>query len=68
MKYLLMFFKRLQREHVDPLQADVESVNNLAQSLIQSAPLGVNTDVIETQLEELNDDWGRLNEQVRVRL
>ena len=58
--------QRLQREHIDPLQSEVEQVNALAQSLIQSAPLGVATDAVEAQFEEVNDAWGKLNEQVRV--
>ena len=49
----IFHLQRLQREHIDPLQSDVEQVNALAQSLIQSAPLGVATDAVEAQFEEV---------------
>ena len=57
--------QQLQKDEVDPLQREIEQVNKLGHGLVQSAALGVATDVIEEELEKLNDQWGHLNEKVR---
>lgn len=54
----------MQKESLEPMQRSVEGVNRAGQVLVQSAPAGVSTSALETDLDRLNDKWAQLNNMV----
>ncbi|XP_035657737.1 microtubule-actin cross-linking factor 1-like [Branchiostoma floridae] len=56
-----------QQAHIEPLQAQVDSVNKTGQGLVQSASPGVNTSGLEADLEAVNDRWNSLASKVSER-
>ena len=42
----------------------MDAINKHGQGLLQSAPPGVSTSLLEADLESLNDKWSDLNERV----
>lgn len=57
-------FARFRTSTIEPLSAVVKEVNKLGQDLVRTAQTGVNTTVLERDLEKLNDRWNDLNEKV----
>ena len=53
-------FKQFQRRVIEPVGKEVEKTNRGGQGLIQSASSGVNTSVMEKDLENMNDLWNNL--------
>ncbi|XP_047667970.1 dystonin isoform X24 [Tachysurus fulvidraco] len=60
-------FKVFQKETVDSLQAQLQEVNCIGQSLIQNASKGTNTIALERDLEDVNMRWNTLNKKVAER-
>ena len=50
------------------LFSQVDAINKHGQGLLQSAPPGVSTSLLEADLESLNDKWSDLNERVSKRV
>ena len=53
---------------MDPLQKQFETVSAEGQSFVQSAPSGVDTSEMESDLEVLGDKWSELAQKVGVLL
>jgi len=60
-------FRSFRRNKVEPLSLRVGECNRNGQGLVQSAAQGVNTTVLEKDLEKLNDRWNDLKERVSFR-
>lgn len=56
-------FATLKRQ-IEPLGQAVDACTKNGQSLIQSAAAGVNTSLLEKDIEKLNDKWNALKEKV----
>lgn len=59
--------RQLRRTVVEPLGHQVTDCNRKGQSLIQTAAGGVNTTVLEKDLEKMNDRWNQLKERMNER-
>uniref|UniRef100_A0A8D8X998 Dystonin n=1 Tax=Cacopsylla melanoneura TaxID=428564 RepID=A0A8D8X998_9HEMI len=59
-------FAALKRQ-IEPLGQSVDACNKTGQSLVQSAAAGVNTSLLEKDLEKLNDKWNALKEKLNER-
>lgn len=57
-------FKNFRGKNVEPLGKIVDDCNRVGQGLIQSATPGVNTSILEKDLEKMNDLWNNLKEKV----
>ncbi|XP_041359578.1 microtubule-actin cross-linking factor 1, isoforms 1/2/3/5-like isoform X9 [Gigantopelta aegis] len=55
------------KRKVDPLQKQFETVSAEGQSFVQSAPSGVDTSEMESDLEVLGDKWSELTQKVSER-
>ncbi|XP_022692769.1 microtubule-actin cross-linking factor 1-like isoform X2 [Varroa jacobsoni] len=60
-------FKHFRRNLVEPLGKAIEEINRIGQGLIQSAPAGVNTVQLESDIEKLNSEWNLLKERMNER-
>uniref|UniRef100_A0A224Z7W8 Short stop n=1 Tax=Rhipicephalus zambeziensis TaxID=60191 RepID=A0A224Z7W8_9ACAR len=60
-------FKQFRKSHVEPLGREVDNVNRAGNALIQSASPGVNTTLLERDIDKLNDEWNQLKEKVGER-
>ncbi|XP_050437249.1 dystonin isoform X15 [Adelges cooleyi] len=60
-------FATFRKNTIEPLVASVDEVNGLGQRLVQSAARGVNTSVLEKDLEKMNDKWNALKEKLNER-
>ncbi|XP_037638602.1 dystonin isoform X20 [Sebastes umbrosus] len=60
-------FKAFQKEDIDPLQAQLQDIGSLGQSLIQNAAKGTSTRKLEDDLEEVNTKWNTLNKKIAER-
>ncbi|XP_050294627.1 dystonin isoform X27 [Anthonomus grandis grandis] len=60
-------FKKFRASTVEPLNKSVETCNRFGQGLIQSAASGVNTQILEKDLEKMNDQWNTLKEKINDR-
>uniref|UniRef100_A0A8D9ALE4 Dystonin n=1 Tax=Cacopsylla melanoneura TaxID=428564 RepID=A0A8D9ALE4_9HEMI len=59
-------FAALKRQ-IEPLGQSVDACNKTGQGLVQSAAAGVNTSLLEKDLEKLNDKWNALKEKLNER-
>ena len=62
--FLLSLLKEFIKSSVEPLHKEIETINQEVQQLIQSAPPGVSTSGLDSDLEILGDKWSELNEKV----
>ncbi|XP_056639429.1 microtubule-actin cross-linking factor 1 isoform X37 [Diorhabda sublineata] len=60
-------FKKFRTNTFEPLGKNIEEVNKLGQGLIQSASPGVNTAILEKDLEKMNALWNDLKEKIHDR-
>lgn len=60
-------FKQFRKGHVEPLGREVDNVNRAGNALVQSASPGVNTNLLERDIDKLNDEWNLLKEKVGER-
>uniref|UniRef100_A0A6P7F8X5 Dystonin isoform X26 n=1 Tax=Diabrotica virgifera virgifera TaxID=50390 RepID=A0A6P7F8X5_DIAVI len=60
-------FKKFRANTIEPLGKNIEEVNRLGQGLIQSASSGVNTAILEKDLERMNALWNDLKEKINDR-
>merc|ERR1712228_1052602 len=60
-------FKQFQIKVVNAVSKEVEKSNRSGQGLIQSAASGVNTNVMEKDLEKMNDLWNSLKQSLAER-
>ncbi|KAK7902142.1 hypothetical protein WMY93_018911 [Mugilogobius chulae] len=60
-------FKVFQKEDIDPLQAQLQDLNSLGQSLVQSAAKGTCTKKLEEDLDDVNAKWNTLNKKIAER-
>merc|ERR1719225_1084641 len=60
-------FKQFQMKVVNAVAKEVEKCNRSGQGLIQSAASGVNTGVMENDLETMNDLWNSLKQSLAER-
>merc|ERR1719394_1512986 len=60
-------FKQFQRRVVEAVGKEVEKTNRSGQGLIQSAASGVNTSIIEEDLEKMNELWNTLKQNIADR-
>ncbi|XP_028324054.1 dystonin isoform X5 [Gouania willdenowi] len=60
-------FKAFQKEDIDPLQAQLQDINSLGQSLIQKTAKGTSTKKLEDDLEDVNSKWNTLNKKIAER-
>lgn len=56
--------QQFRKSHVEPLGREVDTVNRAGNALIQSASPGVNTTLLERDIDKLNDEWNQLKEKV----
>lgn len=61
-------FAELSATRLEPLGRNVDQCNRIGQGLIQTAFAGVNTSILEKDLEKMNDKWNTLKEKVSVSL
>ncbi|XP_025411352.1 dystonin isoform X7 [Sipha flava] len=66
-KFQQQEFNSFRKNTIDPLIISVGDVNGLGQRLIQSAARGVNTGILEKDLEKMNDKWNALKEKLNER-
>lgn len=52
------------KSQIEPLGQSVDACNRTGQGLIQTAAAGVNTSLLEKDIEKLNDKWNALKEMV----
>ncbi|XP_044265475.1 dystonin isoform X25 [Tribolium madens] len=60
-------FKKFRAKTVEPVAKAVENCNRVGQGLIQSAASGVNTAILEKDLEKMNEHWNDLKERLNDR-
>ncbi|XP_060807170.1 uncharacterized protein LOC106135826 isoform X13 [Amyelois transitella] len=60
-------FAELKRRTLEPLGQNVAHCNKIGQGLVRSALQGVNTQVLEKDLEKMNDKWNALKEKMNER-
>ncbi|XP_064211548.1 dystonin isoform X36 [Tribolium castaneum] len=60
-------FKKFRAKTVEPVGKAVENCNRVGQGLIQSAAPGVNTAILEKDLEKMNEQWNDLKERLNDR-
>lgn len=60
-------FKRFLAKVIEPLGKNVDECNKIGQGLIQSAAPGVNTGILEKDLERMNDNWNNLKDRINDR-
>ena len=60
-------FKQFQKRVVDAVGKEVDKTNRGGQGLIQSAASGVNTGIMEKDLEKMNDLWNSLKSAIADR-
>ncbi|KAG8444908.1 hypothetical protein GDO86_009892 [Hymenochirus boettgeri] len=63
----LKYFTTFQKEEIEPLQAHLQEVNLLGQSLVQTDGKDINTESLEHDLEDVNMRWNSLNKKVADR-
>ncbi|KFM60284.1 Dystonin, partial [Stegodyphus mimosarum] len=60
-------FSLYHRNRLEPLGKHIEHINKVGQGLIQSASPGVNTSILEQDLDTLNDKWNSLKQRMNER-
>lgn len=60
-------FRAFKLNRVEPINRSVDNCNSVGQALIQSASRGVNTNMIEKDLDKLNEKWNLLKEKLNER-
>ncbi|XP_026728111.1 dystonin isoform X29 [Trichoplusia ni] len=60
-------FAELKKRTLEPLGQNVAHCNKIGQGLVRSALQGVNTQVLEKDLEKMNDKWNALKEKMNER-
>ncbi|XP_035231691.1 microtubule-actin cross-linking factor 1-like isoform X1 [Stegodyphus dumicola] len=60
-------FSLYHRNRLEPLGKHIEHINKIGQGLIQSASPGVNTSILEQDLDTLNDKWNSLKQRMNER-
>lgn len=60
-------FKNFQRKVVEAVGKEVDKTNRSGQGLIQSAASGVNTSILEEDLEKMNELWNTLKQNIADR-
>merc|ERR1719438_419270 len=60
-------FKQFQRRVIEPVGKEVEKTNRGGQGLIQSAASGVNTSIMEADLEKMNSLWNSFKQALAER-
>ncbi|KAF5301224.1 hypothetical protein FQA39_LY10810 [Lamprigera yunnana] len=60
-------FKKFRSKCVEPLTKLIDDCNRFGQGLIQSASSGVNTTILEKDLEKMNEQWNNLKEKINDR-
>lgn len=66
-KFQQQEFGSFRKNTIEPLILSVNDVNGIGQRLIQSAARGVNTGILEKDLEKMNDKWNALKEKLNER-
>lgn len=66
-KFQQQEFSSFRKNVIEPLIISVNEVNDIGQRLIQSAIRGVNTNLLEKDLEKMNDKWNALKEKLNDR-
>jgi len=66
-KFQQQEFGSFRKNTIEPLILSVNEVNGVGQRLIQSAARGVNTGILEKDLEKMNDKWNALKEKLNER-
>lgn len=66
-KFQQQEFNSFRKNAIEPLIISVNEVNDVGQRLIQSAVRGVNTGLLEKDLEKMNDKWNALKEKLNDR-
>lgn len=63
----MLFFSKqhYHRDRLEPLGKQIDNINKVGQGLIQSAAPGVNTSILEQDLDALNEQWNNLKQRVR---
>lgn len=64
--YLLFLLQRYHRDRLEPLGKQIDHINKVGQGLIQSAALGVDTSILEQDLDALNEQWNSLKQRVSL--
>ncbi|KAG8192780.1 hypothetical protein JTE90_019099 [Oedothorax gibbosus] len=60
-------FKHYHKDRLEPLGKHIDNINKIGQGLIQSASPGVNTSVLEQDLDALNEKWNSLKQRMQDR-
>ncbi|CAL1283110.1 unnamed protein product [Larinioides sclopetarius] len=60
-------FKLYHRDRLEPLGKQIDNINKIGQGLIQSASPGVNTSILEHDLDNLNEKWNSLKQRMNDR-
>ncbi|GBM86483.1 Dystonin [Araneus ventricosus] len=60
-------FKQYHRDRLEPLGKQIDNINKIGQGLIQSASPGVNTSILEHDLDTLNEKWNSLKQRMNDR-
>lgn len=60
-------FKHYHKDRLEPLGKQIDNINKVGQGLIQSASSGVNTSVLEQDLDSLNEKWNSLKQRMNDR-
>ncbi|GFW43673.1 hypothetical protein TNCV_4770221 [Trichonephila clavipes] len=60
-------FKHYHKDRLEPLGKKIDNINKVGQGLIQSASPGVNTSVLEQDLDSLNEKWNSLKQRMNDR-
>ncbi|KAF8783432.1 Dystonin like protein [Argiope bruennichi] len=60
-------FKQYHRDRLEPLGKQIDNINKIGQGLIQSASAGVNTSILEHDLDTLNEKWNSLKQRMNDR-
>lgn len=60
-------FRKFRTKTIEPLGHNVDDCNRFGQNLVQSAAGGVNTTVLEKDLEKMNDKWNDLKDRINER-
>jgi chromosome segregation ATPase len=60
-------FNNFTKTKMDPVGQHVDKCSRQGQGLVQSAPSGVNTQKLESDIDQLNDKWNNLKEKLNER-
>ncbi|XP_015906702.2 microtubule-actin cross-linking factor 1, isoforms 1/2/3/4 isoform X2 [Parasteatoda tepidariorum] len=60
-------FKHYHKDRLEPLGKQIDGINKVGQGLIQSASSGVDTSILEQDLDSLNEKWNNLKQKMNER-